>query len=367
VTRTPLERHFEQRGIVHIEFAHGLRTPAYFTDPAAEHQATRRAAGLFDFSFVACAEIEGRDSLAFLHRLQTRNLAQLAGRRLAYTLLPREDGTVLNDATVWRLGSERYLLFVGRHDDLQHVALLARGYDVSLADRSREHAVLALQGRHAWQIVRRCFAANPPQELPYYGFTAADFEGATCLIARISYSGETGYELVAPAQTAPALWQALLRAGADWGLAECGFEAIDTLRIEAGHILFTRELALPVTPFELGFTRLMDFYHHDFIGKLSMLARRRQTPQRRLAGLAIDGTDVPTLAAATAGDLPAPGIAKLTSVCWSPVLNRAIGLGFVDDADRYPGTRVTVGAGLTARVARLPFYDPAKFLVRHTR
>ncbi|MEK6594644.1 MAG: aminomethyltransferase family protein [Pseudomonadota bacterium] len=368
---SPLERYFARRGVSRIEVTHGIATPKLFTDPAAEHMATRRAAGLFDFSFMTCIGIEGRDSLALLHRLQTRNLASLQDQRLAYSLLLRENGTVINDVTIWRIAADRYLLFTGRHDDLQHLAPLADGLAVSIDDRSREQSVLAVQGKQAWAIIKRCFSAHAPglpQQLPYYGFVALTFDGNACLLARIGYSGETGYELVIAADAAPGLWDALLRAGADRGIAECGFSAIDTLRIEAGHILFARELALPVTPFEIGLARLVDFYNAECAGIAALRRTRWQAPARALAGLMIDERAAELTRRADA-DLSAvaKGSALLTSVCLSPVLRRRIGLGFVAATDRRPGTRVRLEPGVSARVARLPFYDPGRFLARRTR
>lgn len=368
---SPLERYFARRGVSRIEVAHGITTPKFFTDPAAEHMAVRRAAGLFDFSFMACIEIEGRDSLAFLHRLQTRNLASLQDQRLAYSLLLRENGTVINDATIWRIAAYRYLLFTGRHDDLQHLAPLANGLAVSIADRSREQAVLAVQGKQAWAIIRRCFAAHAPglpPQLPYYGFVALAFDGSACLLARIGYSGETGYEMVIAADAAPGLWEALLRAGADRGIAECGFSATDTLRIEAGHILFLRELALPVTPSEIGLARLVDFYNAECAGIAALCRTRWQAPARVLAGLVIDERAPEFIRqAAVDWSAVAKGSALLTSACLSPVLRRRIALGFVTAIDRCPGTRVRLEPGIGARVARLPFYDPGRFLARRTR
>ena len=144
-------------------------------------------------------------------------------------------------------------------------------------------------------------------------------------------------------------------------LRECGFDAADSLRIEAGHILFTRELATPVTPFELGLARLVDFYRSAFRGGPALRAQRWQPRLRRLVGL------LP--AAHCAGDprLPAQirrGTAVMTSTCWSPLLERRIGLGFVNNDDAYPGATVMLAGGTRARVARLPFYDPAKSLPR---
>jgi aminomethyltransferase len=360
---TSLQRYFEQRGIAQVELAGRLATPVRFTDPVSEHLATRHAAGLADFSFVASIEITGRDSLIFLHHLQTRNLARLPPGRLAYTLMLRRDGTVLNDATIWCLGKERYGLFTGRRSDFDHVCALAAGFSVSIADRSVEHAVIAVQGVQAWPIISRCLSGLPAG-LPYYSFTDSRWQGAACRVARIAYSGETGYELITDAMYAPGLWRALLAAGTDYDLAECGFDAIDSLRIEAGHILFTRELAMAVTPFELGLGRLLDFYRDADPGMDALRRMRWQAPRQCLVGLLLDEVDtlVPYVTACIL-----PGTARLTSSCISPIFGRRIGLGFVTVANRHPGTRVEVAAGVSARVARLPFYDPAKILPRRMR
>lgn len=367
---SPLERYFARRGVDRTELARGVTTPAWFSDAAAEHMATRRAAGLFDFSFMACFEITGNGSLAFLHRLQTRNLHALREGQLAYTLLLHEDGSVINDATVWHVAGGHYLLFTGHRDGLQHLVPLAAGLAVDIADRSREQAVLAIQGRQAWAIAQRCLGrqAGFPPQLPYYGFVVLNFNGSPCLLARIGYSGETGYELVTAAEAAPALWQVLLEAGAEHGLAECGFNAIDSLRIEAGHILFMRELALPVTPLEIGLARLVNFYNTQCRGVSALRRRRWQAPAHALAGLIVDDHGCAAFAAQPYADFSAitPGSALLTSACMSPVLKRQIGLGFVAATDRRPGTRVRLASGAGATVARLPFYDPARFLARRT-
>ena len=162
------------------------------------------------------------------------------------------------------------------------------------------------------------------------------------------------------ADDAPALWEALLGGGAADGLKECGFAAVDTLRIEAGHILFSNELALEVTPYDLGLARLLDRCGLS-TGMTGLAAQRFKEPQRRLVGLLLDGPASP----AAAGDCNADSDAALiTSACRSPLLDRWIALGFVPSAQRYPGTRVHAGAKTRATVARLPFYDSGKRLPR---
>lgn len=366
---TALHDYFAGLRVPQLDLAPGIATPLRFGDPREEHLATRRGCGLFDFSFMGCAEITGRDGLACINYAQTRRLDGLPSGKLAYTLLLREDGTVLNDATVWRIGSGRYWLMTGRRADLQHLRQVVKKFDVTIHDISSRHAVLAVQGPHASALVTRCLPDCGPALPPYYGFAERRFRAAPCLIARIGYSGESGYELVIEPALAPALWQALVDTGANLGLRPCGFEAADSLRIEAGYLLFTRELSLHVYPAELGLSRLTDTYRGRFHGSDGLLAARRSLPRFHLVGMLPVGRGAPDIGTmrhiADLRDHPIEnGSGMLTSVAYSPLFSRMLGLGYVNPADRYPGTRVALAGGGSAIVARRPFYDPARALPR---
>lgn len=331
----------------------GIKTPRSFSGAQREHLATRQAAGLFDFSFMGCLEVTGTGSREFLRALQTRSVDALAQGRIAYTLLLRDDASVLIDATLWQLDRDRYWLFIGRRSDFAYVAGAARGFAVTLSEKSSQLAVIAVQGPASRAVVERAFGRTPFPALPYFGFAQLEFAGRECWLARIGYSGETGYELVIADAAAPMLWEALRSAGENQGLLECGFEAIDSLRIEAGHILFTRELAAPVTPVELGLARLIDAYRPDL----------GSAPARRLTGL------LPERETVADTILPArimEGNAVVTSTCWSPLFERHLALGFVHASDAYAGTAVRLAGGARARVVRLPFYDPPRLRPRGT-
>ncbi len=321
---------------------------ARFTDAAAEHLATRRACGLFDFSFMGHFEIAGKNARGFLERLQTRSLASLAPGRIAYTLLLRPDGTVFIDATVWCLAPDRYWLFTGRRSDLGFVAEVVREKDVDLHDRSGEHAVLALQGPESARVLERHLGA--PLDLPYFGFRTATLAGVPATIGRLGYSGELGYELVVPADAAPALWR---KVAVD--ARECGFDAANSLRIESGYILFTNELAGPVNPFELGLERLVSFDGRPFTGGAALRAVRSREPNRRLVGL------VSVAMGQAAANLPQ---AAVTSRAFSPVFGHELALGFVPADAAAPGTLVALGATGRGWACRLPFYDPGRRLPR---
>ena len=279
-----------------------------------EHLATRRAAGLFDFSFMGLYEFPERSAL---QRLQTRNLDALAPGQVAYTLLLKDDGAVLIDATVWYLDAERFWLFAGKRS-----AYGGR-------DRSGEYAILALQGPASGRILAKLIGADAVRGLRYFHFLQKD----NLIVARLGFSGELGYELLVRASDAPALRQKLLAMG---GLRECSWAAADSLRIESGYVLFDREIDGRANPRELGLARLVD-------------ERKEFNVKRQLVGLEI--FDQP-------GRTHLPP-AQVTSECHSPTLGKTIALGFVAPETR-AGSAVQLSDGRVARVATLPFYDPER-------
>jgi glycine cleavage system aminomethyltransferase T len=304
----------------------------------AGHLATRRSAGLFDFSFMGLYEFS---DAAALQALQSRNLARLAPGRIAYTLLLNDDGCVFNDATVWRMDDGRWWLFSGRRGDAGWVAARA-----APRVRSGEHAVLALQGPASGAILARLLGEERVRALRYFGFAPYGAAG-TGYVGRIGYSGELGYEIVVPARDESATRTALLEAGKGLGLRECSFEAANSLRIESGYLLFDREITGRETPAQLGLARLVE-----------RPRPRTAAAARRLVGLEIGAQPV--------GPRPWLPAASATSECESPVFGRVLGLGFVEADAASPGTPVQLQDGRLARVARLPFYDPTRTRPRAT-
>lgn len=277
-----------------------------------EHLATRRSAGLFDFSFMGLYEFS---SQADLQPLQSRDLSALEPGRILYTLLLNEDGGVFNDATIWHMGGERYWLWTGRRSDYARFGRVAR-------DRSGEFAVLALQGPDSGRTLARLAGPELVRALPYFRFVQKE----AWLVARLGYSGELGYEILMPAGE-----QEAFRARVQ-DVPRCSFEAANSLRIESGYLLFDREIDGRANPRELGLERLVS-------------GQRAFSFGRKLVGLELKDEylkDIPT--------------AELTSECFSPTLNKPIGLGFV--APGVPaGQPVRLADGRAARVAALPFVD----------
>jgi aminomethyltransferase len=288
--------------------------------PREQHLATRRAAGLFDFSFMGLFEFRGRVEL---DRLQSRDLSAIEPGRAAYTLLLNEDGSVFNDATVWSMGEDRWWLFSGRPSDIAWLGNTAH-------DRSGEHAILALQGPESGRILSRLIGADAVRGLRYFRFIERD----GMLIARLGYSGELGYELIVPRAEEGRLREHFSDVPA------CSFEAANSLRIEAGYVLFDREIDGRANPAELGLGR--------FISE-----RRTFGLSRKLVGLEIaDGRP----------DAYLP-LVLATSECDSPGFGKRLALGFAMPSAQV-GDSARLHDGRSARIARLPFYDPDRLRPR---
>src|SRR5206468_11761030 len=243
----------------------------------------------------------------------------------------------------------RWWLFTGRRSDVATVDARAREFGLRVRDRSGEFAVLAAQGPASGRALVNMTDAAVLQNLRYFRFVEAHFGAINCIVGRLAYSGELGYEIVVPIADAISIRNALV----DRGVVECDFDVANSLRIESGFVLFDREITGRENPFELRLDHLVELDGRDFLGKDAFIALSRAPPARRLVGLEIADRAASAFLSR----------AHVTSECDSPIFRRRIGLGFapmgVSD-----GSQVRLDDGRLATIARLPFYDAPRRLPR---
>jgi aminomethyltransferase len=361
-----LSRWFKQRGIAMTAFLPGQLLPERFSDPHREHRAVREAAGLFDFSFMSCIEVAGPGVVDWLNRLQPRDAGGMAVGRILYTLLSRVDGSVAIDATLWRLDHACYWIMTGERSDAHHLGVAAQAAGLPCTDHSDAQAVLAVQGPRSGMVLSALADAPIPGHLPYFSFCRARFDGIDCLLGRLGYTGEFGYELVLPAEHAQGMWQRLMVAGRRHGLHECGLASMDSLRIEAGLMLFRNELSYRVTPGMLNLpARWFGPARLPWVVASDLRRLDSATDAPRLIGLRPLRGELPP------ADLPAgcpeewlrmaPGEAVLTSRGKGVSVPGALGLGYAAHCTARPGDTLRLrGSAVPVQVQRLPFYDPMK-------
>ncbi len=343
-----------------------------------EVNTVRRAVGVCDVSTLGKVDVQGADAPEFLERVYASRIATLAIGRVRYALMRREDGFVMDDGTVARLGERHYLLSTttaGAVDVYRHLQycrqVLWPDLDVRLASVTDQWAQFAVAGPRSRELLGRLVEPGIDLADPQFPLLAAGSvrlgDGTAARLFRVSFCGELAYELAVPARAAHRTLERLFEAGAPLGVAPYGLEALGAMRIEKGHVA-GNEINGQTTAADLGLGRWTT-KDGDSVG--AVLARRPglADPQRpRLAGFVPVDRAQRLGAGAHLIALGAPRDAAhdegyLSSVAYSPTLGHWIGLGFLRRAAERVGERVLAHDPLRGRdalveVVETPFVDP---------
>ncbi|NLV32533.1 MAG: glycine cleavage system aminomethyltransferase GcvT [Acidobacteria bacterium] len=276
-----------------VDFA-GWRLPLHFEGGIlAEHRAVRGAAGLFDVSHMGRIRLRGPHAAAYVDWLATNSLPEAGSSGCRYSLLCAEDGGCIDDIVVCRPGEQSLDLTVNAASRARVLEWITgpnpwtrSGRALpAIEDVTSRTAQLALQGPASLEILAARCDADLAGLRNYHFLPGIRVAGIPALVSRTGYTGEDGFELFVDAPDAPALWRALLEAGAPLGLVPCGLGARDTLRFEAGMPLYGQELGLGINPLEAGLGRFVDLAKGDFSGKRALEAVARDGAARKRIGL----------------------------------------------------------------------------------
>ncbi|RFU88226.1 glycine cleavage system aminomethyltransferase GcvT [Streptomyces triticagri] len=370
---TALDSVHRSLGATMTDFA-GWDMPLRYASERDEHNAVRTKAGLFDLSHMGEITVTGPAAADLLDHALVGNIGKVAAGRARYTMICREDGGILDDLIVYRLGEAESpeFMVVANASNAQTVldALTARaeGFDAEVRDDRDAYALLAVQGPEAAAIVQSLTDADLAG-LKYYAGLPATVAGVPALLARTGYTGEDGFELFLAPEHAETVWSALTEAGSGRGLVPCGLSCRDTLRLEAGMPLYGHELSTDLTPFDAGLGRVVKFEKTSnggaFVGRAALekaAERAESAPPRKLVGLIAEGRRVPRAGYQVVAD--GKVIGEVTSGAPSPTLGKPIAMAYVDAAHAEPGT---AGVGVDIRgshepyeVVALPFYKREK-------
>ena len=345
--RTPLHDRHAAAGARLVPFA-GWEMPVQYEGIRAEHVAVRERAGVFDVSHMGEIETSGPDAEAFLQRVLSNDVTKLADGGAQYSVLCQDDGGVLDDLFSYRLG-DRFLTVTNasnHESDLAWFRRQAEGFDVELADKLHDLAMLAVQGPEARGIVAGLTDGELPRRFKTATLTVAGQDGV--LVCGTGYTGEDGVELIVPAAAAPAVWDAVVEAGAQ----PAGLGARDTLRLEVCFHLYGNDLMTGRGPIEagLGWCCKEDT---GFVGSDAVRATREAGPAEKLAPFAVTGQGI-----ARQGN-PVLGGGEVTSGTMSPSLGYAIGMAYLPAEKAQPGTEIEIdvrGKIRTAEVREKPLY-----------
>lgn len=335
-----------------VDFA-GWEMPVQYKGILDEHRAVRESAGAFDISHMGEFFVSGEGAEAWLDGLLTNRVSKLAPGEAQYTLLLNERGGVIDDLIVYRTGASDYLLIVNASKIDEDAAWLrAHARDgVSFTDRSDEFSAIAVQGPKARGIYQTVFGSALPEERNRV--IPVKFDGADGYVVTTGYTGEDGFEIVIPNTAAPALWDALLAAGA----APCGLGARDTLRLEMCYPLNGSDLSPERTPLEAGLGFFVDLTKEDFIGKAALVAQKEAGVPMRLAALEVTEKS-PPMRAHYPVLIDGKQISETCSGALSPSLGYGIAMAYLPAEIAKVGQSVEIevrGRRYPASVAKKPF------------
>jgi aminomethyltransferase len=354
-----------------------------------EYHAIRNSAALIDISPLYKYDVRGKDALKLVNRVITRDAAKCAVGQALYGCLCEDDGAVIQDGTVFRLG-ENHFRFHLADPSLRWLGLNATGLDVSIREVSEQIAALALQGPNALKILQRVVDVEIA-ELRFFRLTTGRMGDVPAIISRTGYTGDLGYELWFGAEFAEGIWDLLIDAGQAYGIKPCGMLALDVARLEAGFILLevdyigAEKALIPsqrYSPYEISLDWTVDLGKDHFIGAKALRHAHEVGVPRQVVGLEINLEDYEYLykqfglppqfpSAAWRGGIPIykddRQIGHATTGAWSPTLKKYIALATIEKAFIEPGTRVEMEVTIEharklagATVVKTPFFDPPR-------
>ena len=355
---TPLfETHQKLNGKM-VPFA-GWHMPIQYAGVMQEHRAVRQNVGVFDVSHMGEIEVRGSQAKPFLQKLLTNDLDKLEDGGILYSLMCYENGGVVDDLLVHRFGEDHYFLCVNASNtdkDFEWAAGLAGGFDVQVDNISDRTAQLAIQGPKAEPLLQK-LTDVPVGNLDYYRFQKGPVCGVEMIIARTGYTGEDGFELYLSADSAVAVFDALMKAGEEFDLQPIGLGARDTLRMEMGYALYGQEIDAETSPLEAGLGWVIKLNKdQDFLGQKAFQNQKDKGLAQKLVGVRLTDRGVPRshYKVLHEGDT----VGEVTSGTFSPSLNTGVALCKVRTELSKPGTQLDIAvrnSSMAGEVVPLPF------------
>jgi glycine cleavage system aminomethyltransferase T len=361
--RSPFFEATQRHGAKAYTVYNHMLFPICFDDLEAEYHHLLEHVTLWDVSVERQVEITGPDAFTFTNMLTPRDLSKCAVGQGKYVAITADDGGIINDPVLLRLGENHFWLALADSD----VLLWARGVALNSGLRVNitepDVSPVQIQGPKAKEVVLALFG-EPVTALRYYWFLETKLDGIPVVVTRTGWTGEVGYEIyLRDGSRGDELWERIMDAGSPHHIRPTG--PSDIRRIEAGILNWGADMTLENNVYEVGLERLVDNKKEaSYIGRDALARIGKEGVRRKLAGIEIAGERVEfntTKWPVAAGGKP---VGRVTSAAWSPRLKKNIGYAMVPVAQAKPGTELQValpgGAERKATVVTMPFIDPKK-------
>jgi sarcosine oxidase subunit alpha len=350
-----------------IKWAGDWRRAYDYGDPQQEALAVHQAAGLIDVSTLGKLLVRGSQAGEFLDRLYPNRMSDLKLGRIRYGVISSDAGRIVDDGTVCRIGQDTFYVTTtssgaGAVEEWFSWWLADWKMDVRLTDVTQGLAAVNLAGPKAREILAGLTDLDcSPEAFKYLDATEADVAGVPCLILRIGFVGELGYEIHFAAAYGEHVWDGIMEAGRSMGIKPFGLEAQRILRLQKMHILVGQDTDSESTPFGAAMPWVVKLDKDaNFIGRWALEHYAREEPATQLVGFTLPDGHVPTEGSVIL-DAQSDPAGQVTSARYSPVLKRVIGMAWVPSPLARDGATVAIsdqGRTMQARIQTRPFYDP---------
>jgi aminomethyltransferase len=290
--RTPLHPIHLDSGARFVHFG-GWEMPLYYASISKEHLSVRTRVGLFDVSHMGEFLIRGNAAQDFLQQVTTNDVRRLRDGKAQYTTLLQQNGTVIDDLLLYRLSEDRYMMVVNAANTESDFKWLQKSntFGVHLEDLSDQTALLAVQGPLAKGVLQSLTRFDLAHVAPF-SFVEGQVCGVSGILSRTGYTGEDGYEFCFPKSDSQRVWETLLDAGESFGILPAGLGARNTLRMEAGLLLYGNDLNHTTTPLEAGIESIVSFEKGNFIGREALIRQRQGGIRKKLVGFRMLGREI---------------------------------------------------------------------------
>jgi aminomethyltransferase len=357
--QVPLHHIHQQLGAKIVPFA-GFEMPVRYSSDLDEHNTVRNGVGVFDVSHMGEFMLKGEGALALIQRVSANDASTLFDGKVQYSYLPNGRGGIVDDLLVYRISALEYMLVVNASNIEkdwnwinQHVDADA---DLTMVNISNDMCLFAVQGPMAAKAMESLTPAKL-DSMGYYTFEKTDFAGyANVIVSATGYTGAGGFEIYVSNHQAEGVWNAIMEAGAPYGIKPIGLGARDTLRLEMGYNLYGNDITDETSPLEAGLGWVTKFTH-DFIDADVLKQQKEQGLSRKLVAFEMIDRGIPRGHYELA-DAEGQTIGEVTSGTQSPTLGKGIGMGYVPLAFSKPGSELFVKVRdrlLKAQVVKLPF------------
>lgn len=355
--KTPLFSAHEKLGAKLVDFA-GYKMPIQYNSIIAEHKATRESAGVFDVSHMGEIFIKGRKALDFIQKITINDASKLTVGKIQYSAMCYEDGGIVDDLLVYKLSEDEFMLVVNASNKDKDLDWMNKNNDlgVKITDLSDNYALIALQGPNSRNILQKiCYKEL---DIEYYTFFEAKIDGVPALVSRTGYTGELGFEIYIKGTENDSLkvWNSIFEAGKDFGVYPVGLGARDTLRLEMGFCLYGNDIDQTTNPLEAGLGWITKLSKSDFIGKEAILRIKNDGLKRKLMPISSEDKIFPRKGCELTVDGKKVGV--VTSGAVSPIINKAIALGYVNIDNCLNGAKINFsirGKEYPGEFVSLPF------------